>query len=234
MPIITIRGQEGSGAAEIGKMVASKLRIDYVDNEIITDVAQKLNRREKDVAEKEMPPSTLSGRIARVLLAGVDAISRSYQTDGGLEMPMQQFPWEAPLYDDRYLQILKMVITELANSKVIVIRGRGSQFILKDFPGVCHIFVVAPMDMRIKHVMESLKLDEGKAKKEIEQADSSRREFTKRYFHANVEDPLHYDLVINTEHITFENASSIVINSVSPEIKTKQATKSGKTPSNSK
>ena len=30
--------------------------------------------------------------------------------------------------------------------------------------------------------MESLKLDEGKAKKEIEQADSSRREFTKRYF----------------------------------------------------
>ena len=117
---------------------------------------------------------------------------------------------------------------------MIVIRGRGSQFILKDFPGVCHIFVVAPMDMRIKHVMESLKLDEGKAKKEIEQADSSRREFTKRYFHANVEDPLHYDLVINTEHITFENASSIVINSVSPEIKTKQATKSGKTPSNSK
>ena len=81
-----------------------------------------------------MPPSTLSGRIARVLLAGVDAISRSYQTDGGLEMPMQQFPWEAPLYDDRYLQILKMVITELANSKVIVIRGRGSQFILKHFP----------------------------------------------------------------------------------------------------
>ena len=53
MPIITIRGQEGSGAAEIGKMVASKLRIDYVDNEIITDVAQKLNRREKDVAEKK-------------------------------------------------------------------------------------------------------------------------------------------------------------------------------------
>jgi cytidylate kinase len=234
MPVVTIRGQEGSGAPEIGRMVANKLRIDYVDNEIITGVAQKLNRREKDVVEKEMPPSTLSGRIARVLLAGVDAISRGYQTDGGLEMPIQEFPWETPLYDDRYLQILKLVITELANSQAIVIRGRGSQFILKGFPGALHIFVVAPNDIRIKRVMESLKLDRGEAKKEMDRRDISRREFTKRYFHSELENPLHYDLVINTEHISFEDATSIIIKAVSSEVKTERTAKSGKTSSNSK
>ena len=234
MPVVTIRGQEGSGAPEIGKMIANKLPIDYIDNEIITDVAQKLNRREKDVVEKEIPPNILSGRIARVLLAGVDAISRGYQTDGGLEMPIQEFPWETPLYDDRYLQILKLVITELANSQAIVIRGRGSQFILKDFPGALHIFVVAPNDIRIKRVMENLKLDGGEAKKEMDRGDISRREFTKRYFHSELENPLHYDLVINTEHISFEDATSIIIKAVSSEVETERTAKSGKTSSNSK
>jgi cytidylate kinase len=82
--------------------------------------------------------------------------------------------------------------------------------------------------------MESSKVEESEAKKIIQRFDSSRLVFTKRYFHAALEDPINYDLVINTEHITFENASSIVIKAVSPEIKTKQATKSGKTPSNFK
>ena len=57
-------------------------------------------------------------------------------------------------------------------------------------------------------------LDEEKARKEMERFDSSRHEFTKRYFHAALEDPLNYDLVINTENITFEKATSIIINNL--------------------
>ena len=35
MPVITIRGKLGSGAPEIGKLVAESLHIDYIDREII-------------------------------------------------------------------------------------------------------------------------------------------------------------------------------------------------------
>ncbi len=31
----------------------------------------------------------------------------------------------------------------------------------------------------------------------------------KRYFHAELEDPGHYDLVINTEHLSFEGVNSL-------------------------
>jgi cytidylate kinase len=129
---------------------------------------------------------------------------------------------------------LESIIKELAKKEAIIIRGRGSQFILKDFPRALHVLVVAPLLLRVKRIMESSKVEESEAKKIIQRFDSSRLVFTKRYFHAALEDPINYDLVINTEHITFENASSIVIKAVSPEIKTKQATKSGKTPSNFK
>jgi cytidylate kinase len=59
--------------------------------------------------------------------------------------------------------------------------------------------------------MNSLKLDEEAAKKEVARFDSSRREFTKRYFKAELEDPLHYDFVINTDHISFESAALIIV-----------------------
>ena len=52
MPVITIRGQEASGAPEIGTMVAKELKIDYVDSRIIADVAARLNRQELEVLKR--------------------------------------------------------------------------------------------------------------------------------------------------------------------------------------
>jgi cytidylate kinase len=93
----------------------------------------------------------------------------------------------------------------------VVIRGRGSQFILKDYLGAIHLLLVAPLDLRVKRVMKSQKLDEENAKEEIERFDSSRREFTKRYFNAELGDSVYYDLIINTEYLSFNDAASIVI-----------------------
>ena len=42
MSLVTIRGQLGSGAPEIGRKVAGKLHVDYVDREIIAQVAKRL------------------------------------------------------------------------------------------------------------------------------------------------------------------------------------------------
>jgi hypothetical protein len=46
---------------------------------------------------------------------------------------------------------------------------------------------------------------------------TNHREFNKRYFHAETENPLDYDLVLNTKIITFEDATRIIIRSISPE-----------------
>ena len=67
MSLVTIRGQLGSGAPEIGREVAHKLHFDYVDREIIAEVAARLQREERDVIAKEMPPGTLLGRILEAL-----------------------------------------------------------------------------------------------------------------------------------------------------------------------
>jgi cytidylate kinase len=122
-------------------------------------------------------------------------------------MPSSQIP----LDDPSYLKGLETVIKDLASSGAIVIRGRGSQFILKDYPGVFHVLVMAPLQVRLARVMSDRNLDEKAAKQEIDTFDSSRHEFVKRFFKEELENPLHYDLVVNTEHFNLDEAASVII-----------------------
>ncbi len=207
MPLITIRGPLGSGSPEIGRFIADRLHTDYLDREIIAQVAARLNRQEQEVTEKEMPPSSLFGRIAK-------ALERGYSSEIGFEgayLPV----WQIPLDDSRYLNTLESVIRELARSQSLVIQGRGSQFILRDYPRALHVLVTAPIELRVKRVMANLKIDQEAAKREIIRFDSGSREFVKRFFKAEVWDPVHYDVVVNTEHLAFQAAASIIIHALS-------------------
>jgi cytidylate kinase len=207
MSVVTIRGHLGSGAPEIGKQVAELLHADYVDREIIAEVAARLQRQEEEVIEKEMPPASLFGRIAEALEHGL-GYGAGFE---GAYLPA----WQIPLNDTRYLEALESVVRELARSQSIVIRGRGSHFILKDYPGALHVLVVAPLEVRVTRVMEDLKLDQENAKQESARFDNGRREFIKRYFKAELEDPIYYDLVVNTKHLSFPSAASIVVHALS-------------------
>lgn len=207
MPVITIRGQYGSWSGEIGKLIAHKLNIDYVDREIIAGVAERLRRPSASIEEKETPPSTLLGRISEAMAQTAYLGDNIY---AGIYSPL----YEIPLNDTHYRAGLENVIKELAASHSIVIRGRGSQFILKDFPGAFHVLIVAPIEVRVRRLMESLKINEEDTRKQVTRVDNGSREFVKRYFQANVADPINYDIVVNTNHISIERAASIVVDAV--------------------
>lgn len=210
MPIVTIRGQLGSGAPEIGRLIAAKLNIDYVDREIIASVAELLKRPKRDITEKEMPAGSMVERI-------FSALGRIPPTSVSLgDAPINPYlpVQDIPLDDTRYLTGLESIVRELAMSESVVIRGRGSQFILRHWPGAFHVLFAAPLRLRVRRVMEDMKLGEEDANKEIRHFDNSRRQFIKTYFKAELEDPAHYDLVINTEYLDYQAAATIVVNAL--------------------
>jgi len=203
MPVVTIRGKAGSGAPEIGKILAEKLQVDYIDRKIIAEVASRLNLHEQEVIAKEMPPCTLRERIE-------EALQRGYATGVGVQGAYLRIS-QIPLDDNRYLETLSSLIKELAQNHSAVIYGRGSQFILRDHPHTINISIVAPLKIRIKRIMEVMGVNEEKARQEVNRFDNSAREFMKRMFGAEMEDPIHYDLVINTERINYETAAQIIL-----------------------
>jgi len=216
MPVITIRGHLGSGASLIGRQVAERLGIDYIDRQIIAQVAERLNEQTQEVLAKEMPPGSLWGRIVQAFGLG-NLVAGSYTPEPGfiLHYSGAYLPaWQIPLDDTRYLSGLESVIKELASSQSAVICGRGSQFILKHHPGALHVLIIAPLELRVERVMQSTGQDRESAEKEIAHSDGSRCEFVRRYFQADMEDPAHYDLVLNTQHLGFEDAASIIIHAL--------------------
>ena len=67
MPVITIRGLTGSGASDIGRQVARLIKGDYVDRQVIAEVAELLKRPQEQVEAKERIPPDLFNRIMKPL-----------------------------------------------------------------------------------------------------------------------------------------------------------------------
>ena len=203
MPVVTIRGQQGSGVTEIGKEVARILPGDYVDKEIIENITQLVGHPADQVADRERTPIKLVQRIKAVLES---ALARSGSTESAYSRT-----WREPLDDAKYLDALKSVIQDLALEENIVIHGRGSQFILHNNPSALHVLVVAPLPMRINRVMTALKVDQDNALTQIEEYDNTRRAFIERFFKRDIEDPEYYDLIVNTEHLTYDIAAQVIV-----------------------
>jgi cytidylate kinase len=165
-----------------------------------------VGRPADDVAEREQTPLRLRQRIRSALES---ALARS----GSMESAFSR-NWKGHLNDAKYLDALKSVIQDLALEENIVIHGRGSQFILHNNPSALHILVIAPLPVRINRVMTLHKVDEETARRQIEEYDSSRRGFIQRFFKRDIEDPVYYDLVVNTEHMDFNLAARVIVRAV--------------------
>jgi cytidylate kinase len=91
-----------------------------------------------------------------------------------------------------------------------VFLGRGAQFILPREKGLV-VNIIAPLELRIKRIMERRKLEHGAASKAVRELDHGRHDFIKTYFHQDAANPELYDLVINTQHLGFSGAVDLIV-----------------------
>lgn len=209
MPAITIRGGLGSGAYLIAPEVAKILDVRYVDRQILTEVARHLDSTVEEVADIDHVPWGFKGRVAKELGRAFEQIS------AGPVAPFDLGPHYVPtgdvLTEEKYITALQSVIHDLVETEDVVLVSRGSQMILKDHPGSLHVYLHAPMEVRIPRVMDYFHIDEEQAGIKIEESDKARHAYVKRYFKADVEDMDHYDMVINTRKISLKEAIDIIV-----------------------
>jgi cytidylate kinase len=86
-----------------------------------------------------------------------------------------------------------------------VIRGWGAVHLLKEIPHVIRVRVCAPMETRVKRMMERLNTDDRAAvENEIQMSEEAHSAITKRHFGVNWRDPELYDLVLSTERMSVD------------------------------
>ncbi len=114
------------------------------------------------------------------------------------------------LSPDRYLGHLMSVIFAIAEHGRAIILGRGANFILDPQKGL-RVKISAPLEMRIIQIMHEMQLTRKEAQRYLAEHDSQRLAYIRRYFHRDADDPLYYDLVINTEFMPLETVVDIII-----------------------
>jgi len=109
-----------------------------------------------------------------------------------------------------YIRAVQTVMEELANQGNVVIVGRAGQMILRNWPNVLHVQVVAPLEVRIARVAEKQKIAFEAARAQVEASDSNRRKYLKRFYQVNWEDSSLYDLTVNTARLDVEAAAELI------------------------
>jgi cytidylate kinase len=123
--------------------------------------------------------------------------------------------WER--YDQSYagyLALVKHCIYKAALKNNVVILGRGGNFLLKDIPYALRVRITASVEERAKTLAERVGVNEAEARKMLKYSDHERAIFIKRSYHKDWYDPGEYDLVLNSSHMSADEAVSLIVGEI--------------------
>jgi cytidylate kinase len=112
---------------------------------------------------------------------------------------------------DVYLDVLQGVVYHMSSENRGVIVGHGSQVLLKDFGCALHVRIISPVEKRVRYFMEKQGIEENLARKIVRSKDDEFKGFFRYAFNMDINDPLLYDLVINTDKIGIETVISHIV-----------------------
>jgi cytidylate kinase len=96
-------------------------------------------------------------------------------------------------------------ILRLAQQDNVLVKGWGVATLLRDLPGVISVRVCAPLDFRVRVLMDRLGTKDADAVREqIERYDAARTRTMRAYFNVEQEDPRLYHVVLNTQRLSIE------------------------------
>ncbi len=191
-----------TGGTRVGHLVAERLGFQYVDEEIIARAAAKGGISPDDVADEERRKSVLSRLLQEI---GRGAAIESYGLAGPAGLPAQG---PAP---DAIRSVIQVAIEETAGRGDVVIVAHAASRALAGTPDVLRVLVTASPDARARRVSEAGGLELKEAEKTIKQADAARADYLRRFYDVQAELPTHYDLVVNTDVLSVEQAADLIV-----------------------
>jgi len=184
-PVVTISRDPGSGGRIVAQKLSERLGFEVFHQEVLHEMAKR-------------------AEVSEQLLATLDERGLTI-----LEDWISSLVHERHLWPDQYLQHLMKVIATIGKHGRAVVVGRGANFILPPQQQF-RVRITAPQKLRIERVAREFNLSMDDAKRRVIKTESNRKAFIRKYFNADIADPINYDLVINTGTLSVDNAVDII------------------------
>lgn len=107
------------------------------------------------------------------------------------------------------VRLTSETILKLAELGNVIIVGRAGNIVTARLPGVLHFRLIGSVEKRASHMWKFDNLAKKEALERIKKEDTGRARYVKKYFNKDIDDPLQYHLVINTDHVSLRDAARL-------------------------
>ncbi len=222
--VITVSRQLGSNGSYMATEAAEELGLHYLDREILQRAAEEAGDPNEDMVEalsrQERVPGFLerlldsfgrysavpmtpsaSLRQGRAYVEVLDAMMATEMTNS------QRRETAAANYGD----LVRDVILNLAETGNVVIAGRGGQAILRNRRSALHVRVFASPETRIRNLIARQGILRDEAESSILESDRDRARYLQHYHGVNLENPLLYHLMINSDGVPVPLGAQLIV-----------------------
>ena len=200
--VVCVSHATGAGGNEVGRLVAERLGFRYVDEDLVSQAALRAGVDASEIADEERRKSWLARVLDDLAVGGGEAWAMT-----GLG------PYGAvgvATTSDELRAYIREAIEETAGHGKAVIVAHAASHALAGRQETLRVLVTASPATRAGRVAEAEGLDETRAARTIKDADGGRADYLRRFHGVEQELPTQYDLVLNTDQLSPEQAAALI------------------------
>ena len=196
--IISLSREYGSGGHTIANILSKHFSIPIYDYNLLMEIAAKKDVNVEDLKKyDEVPKSSFFSRNVR-----------GYTNSPVINVANMQFDY----------------LREKAKSgESFIVIGRCSETVLRDYPSMVSIFILADMADKIKRISKLENVSESDAEQLIDVTNKKRKEYHDYFCTSKWGDSRNYDISINSSKLGDDATAKILIEFIEEKIKMNKA-----------
>lgn len=198
--VICISRTAGAGGESVGRAVAEQLGFTYVDEDIIRVASEKAGVDAGMIAKAEERAPLLDRVLDALTMQGVATMVAA-------SSGIPAFTAVEPPADDMRA-FIRDAIREVAERGRVVIVAHAASYALHGREDLLRVLVTASPETRAERLRL---LDAGDAAKAVRESDKERAQYLRRFYDVRSEEPVHYDLVLNTDALAVERVAAAIV-----------------------
>ncbi len=196
--VVTISRQTGSGGHNVAQRLLGLLQSPWASGLCPWAVF------DRDLVEKVLRDHNLPKRLARFMPE-----DRILEISDTMDELFGLHPSSWTLVHKTADTILRLA--ELGH---VILIGRGANVITRKLDYAFHVRLVGAFETRVRYIQEMNQSTDAAARELVRHEDLGRARYLKKYFDEDIENPLLYHLVINTDLVPHEEAAEMIAQAV--------------------
>ena len=225
MPVITINGPIGCGAVTIGQMVSEQMNLNFVDRLFFTEAARIIGTPVGTLIAKEQRVDRFRDRLGRFVQtmlerSAMSGVSGEPYFGRGIEnLPPETYmdltgdgSVAQKLDDKTFIEAMTKVANDLHAQGNTVIIGRGANQILADASHTLHVGLLAPIEVRVKTLIDREHFEKEEAEIHVEELERAREDFIMKFWKVHPNEAKHYHMMLNMGKMNPKTVAEVICN----------------------